>query len=232
MESKKGNYAEQDEISKKIWNAEHFGRAGTIALAFRNYELSLKKSELERSLATLEYACALYSAIGNCFAQLKKFHLVYFFIGIYYLLELDTVVFEIIDDKMHKNFNASQKEALMAYMLMCRFTSPFSGYRKMVIKLGKEIISSFNPTGLLSELNEIIDPTFYLVCGRLSRLCSHPASALYESLVSRAIHYEEIRKYLDWRTVNRLARLIGDKKMVQKSALLADSQDVLIKSGM
>lgn len=218
----------------RVWNAEHFGPNGTIAVAFYEYERAVYNESCEAAsdedvaLASMNYAMTLYSAIGNCLARIKKFQLEYLLVLSIILFSLRKVVSHIVQWEMYEQFDASQKEAFMAYLLVCRFMSPFSGYRKLAIKLGEEVLFRNASAPRITQL---------LVRARLSKLWFYPKKKECREIVLKYLNdAKEFSKLdfsgIDWRTVNRLARLIGDKEMKEYSASLANSQDVMIKSGM
>lgn len=221
----------------RVWGGEHFGPNGTIAVAFYEYERAVYNesceaaSEEDVAFASMNYAMTLYSAIGNCVAHIKKFKVQYLADLLDILWCLRKVVSHIVQWKMYEQFDASQKEAFMAYLLVARFVTPFSffDYRKMAIKLGDDIISEDNCS----------HATCLLTLARLSRMWFYKKAKEYREVVVNAIILNEEGKvkqvedgWIDWKTINRLARLIGDKEMKEYSAPLADSQDVMIKSKM
>lgn len=227
IQSDKGVHEGYDEIGKKIWNGEYFGPDGAVALAHKAYigSFSLRNSEKERANLALMYACTLYSTIGNCVAQVKKFRLEFLLVGAEIFWCLRGVIARIVQEKIHENFDASQKEVLIAYLLICKVVSPFSGYRNLAIKLGENVISEDNCS----------HATYLLTMARLSRLWFYPKAEEYREYVlsNLRIAKRQVESgWIDWRTVNRLARLIGDEEIKNYSAPLADSKDVMVKSGM
>lgn len=225
-QSDKGVTGEYPEINQKIWAGEYFGPDGAVSLAGKKYigSFSLRNSDKERAGLALMYACTLYSAIGNCVAQVKKFRLEFLLIGVELLWHLNKVISRILYETTYMDFNASQKEVFMAYLLICRWINPFSffSYRNRAIKIGKDIISEDNCS----------HSTYFLVMARLSKLWFYSKRKACKKSVSLSIHNPIIQIELGWKTINRLARLIGDKEIKEYSAPLTDSKDVMIKSGM
>lgn len=229
----------------RVWDGEHFGPNGTIAVAFKKYELAFRNADYsthtkgsaetkkEIALASMNYAMTLYSAVGNCVVRIKKFDFYFLFVLADILWSLKNVVSHIVQEKMYEKFDASQKEAFMAYLLVCRFISPFSGYRKLAIKLGEEVLNQMHVSQKISLADYVIR---LLVMARLSRLWFYKERRECKDFVFIAINYSHSSLFsgdnIDWRTVNRLARLVGDEEMKKYSASLADSKDVMIKSEM
>lgn len=223
MENEEVKQADFEAAGDKVWAAGYLGPNGAMALSRKNYENSFGKiSDEDRSSAAMEYACVLFSFFGYCVAQVKQRHPSYMIFGAISFFSLNLVVSRILYEMMYIDFNASQKEALMAHLLLCRFFFAFVDYRKMAIKMGEDVLDDA----------EASISTSYLVRARLYRLWFHRDRKINKELVRVAIYDSTYQKEFGWRTVSRLARMIGDDGMAKYSAHLADSQDVIIKSGL
>lgn len=213
-----------EKIGRKIWAGCYFDKNGAINSFFKVYKESLWENEKTASFATLMFASTLYSAFVHCVARVKYFQLRYFFLGIKTLLKLNVVLRIILEHKMYKNFNSSQQEVLIAVLLLCHYLSPFSGYRKMAIKLGETI--------LLEKDHSLM--THLLIKARLSRLWFYEKRKDYKAEVSKSINNLEgvlyYQEEIDWRTIHRLSRLIRDKAIIMVFAMKANSDDVNLKS--
>ena len=218
---------------ERVWDGEHFEPNGTIAVAYQKYHRAVfdEVTDKEIALASMNYAMTLYSAIGNCVARIKKFDFFYFAVFLNILWDLKDVVSHIVQEKMYEHFDSSQKEAFMAYLLMSRAMSPFSffSYRKLAIELGEDVLSD----------DYCSHSTYLLAMARISQLSFYAEAKNYREVVWANVSPMEngeviaIKEgWIDWKTVNRLARIIGDKEAVKFSAPLACSEDVMIKSGM
>lgn len=244
-QNNEGVHAGHKEIADEIWAGEYFGPDGAVALAGKAYigSVSLRNTDKERANLALMYASTLYSAIGNCVAQVKKFRFEFLsivdflLIGIELLWHLNKVISRILYEMMYIDFDASQKQALMAYLLICRWVHPFGGYRKMAIKIGEDVRRDYDMKDKKLGEKMLSDyPSEHLaylfVIARLSRLFFYPQRKLLRGIVLWNIRSKIQQIKFGWRNINSLARLIGDKEMKEYSAPLADSKDVMIKSGI
>ena len=213
-----------EEIERKIWAGKYFSKDGAVKLAFKVYEESFWESDKKTSSSALMFASTLYGAFVHCIAQLQHLQLRYLFLGIKTLRQLNLVLEVILEQRMYKNFNSSQQEVLLAILLLCHYTSPFYGYRKMAIKLGEMLLHE-KDANLMTHL---------LIKARFSRLWFYKKGEEYKLEVSKSINNLEGTLYyqenIDWRTIHRLSRLTQNKQMIMVSAMKANSDDVNIKS--
>lgn len=226
-----GNKGLQD----KHWQGQYFGPAGAVIDSKRAYEhaygvyaiYGTSACKQEYLQALMAYLSTLYSAINHALRQIAKFKLLYVshFLDVYD--ELRIVFREVM--KRREELDAGQKEVLMAVLLVMRIVYPFSGYRVLAITIGENILGDYwesvgKPSGAIAF------STYMLVKARLSRISRYRLADSYRCQVKDAIGMETVQRELGWKTINRLARLIGDEEMVKHSAKMDGSPDIKLKS--
>ncbi len=225
-------------LQAKHWRGEYFGSNGAIEDSLRAYNRANMdyircyddEHKKEYLKALMGYLSTLYSALHHSICQVMKFKLTY----VQYVFE---IIDELNDNLMfaleHREaLDAGQKEVLMAVLLSMRFVPPFpEGYRKLAIELGKEIVTGY-VSGRMSGRGEVFISTYLLACARLSRVLKGHEARAYRDNVLTYINIRNIQRKLGWKTINRLARMVGDKKLVHESAILDGSPDIKLKSGM
>jgi hypothetical protein len=72
----------------------------------------------------------------------------------------------------------------------------------------------------------------FLVKGRLSQLWLYSRAQGYYEDVCYTIHNKGQQKKLGWKTISRLARMVGDKELMEEAALKSGSVDSQIKAGV
>jgi histone H3/H4 len=207
----------QKYLSEKIWAGEYLGRFGALAIAEDRYDESGRNKE-----ETFNYVMTLYSAIGNFVAQLKKFRFWFVPFLLFAVFNFRRVMNEILYKKYHEDATPERKEVLMAYLLLLNKMSISSKYVLMAMEIGEELIFD----------EDVSQSVFLLAVARLHTLKKANTRSVFKKIVHSEIRQESTQKDVGWKTINRLARLIGDNEMIAKSASLAESQDVLVKSGV
>ena len=206
----------QKYLSDKIWAGEYLGQFGALGIAQDNYDDSGCGKE-----ETFTYVMTLYSAIGNFVSQLKRFRFWFVPFLLSAIFDFRRIMNEILDKRFYEGSTPERKEAFVAYLLFLDKVSFSSKYKSMAIEIGLEVF--------LDELTP--PPSFLLVVARLSSV-SEDLGYSFKKIALSEIRNENTQKEVGWRTICRVARLIGDREMIAKSAPLADSQDVLLKSGV
>lgn len=232
-------HEESRELQDKHWQGQYFGLGGVIEDSRKKYDLACAAyarhfyDEVRRkecTKATIGYLSTLYSAFNHSARQALKGKFEHFRHLLETLDELDEILAEAIFLYNDKELNAGEKEVLMAVLLVVRFARPLSGYRALAIKLGEEIVSEYEVKG--DAEGGVALSTYLLAMARLSRLFGCDGAGEFRDIVREYITDKEHQQHLGWKTINRLARLVGDKEMVKLSARMDGSPDILLKSGM
>jgi hypothetical protein len=232
------------------WQGQYFGRDGEIEASCHKYNLACEaylehfddeEHKKNCTKATMGYLSTLYSALNHSLRQVLRGRMGYVQYLVEVLDDLDEILKEAINLYRQKELDAGEKEVLMAVLLTMRFIHPFSGYRALAISLGEEILVEFASSRIeiskehharVSNRVMVARSTYLLACARLSRALKRSEGEVYRLNVLTFIHDKEIQHELGWKTINRLARLIGDKELVAHSAKMDGSPDILLKSGM
>lgn len=236
------------ESQDKHWQGKYFGPCGVIAEQREKYNtaniaytvclyeetpsgnLEMLHSEMLR--AAMSYTSTLFSSVTHAIKQVMKGRLKYVSLGYVAYKDMAKLVEEITDTRLLRpnvdRLSPSEQEVLMA-VLMFKGIVTFHNHwnQAQAIMIGQKVLDNDNAPAA----------SVLLVKARLSTFwfwseISYEERSAHRVDISLAIYDEHVQKSLGWKTINRLARLIGDKKMKHFSAQQDGSPDIMLKSGI
>jgi hypothetical protein len=199
------------------WEAKYEGTDETVACARSKYESSVGLSK-EYLPAAVTYLSTLISAVNSNLAQVAFGKVWRLGVVASLWIDLKILLAKILDEHdFQKKLSPTEKDVVMTALLMTRQN------QKLSIALGCSILNAGESASATIKL---------LATAKLSRIkmLSKSRQIDYHERVMEAIHDKSLQKTLGWKTVNRLARLVGDEDMVWHSAKKDGSRDLRLKS--